>query len=705
MTEFASIPLGERIQQLASDLWWSWNPMARDVFRRLDYALWRQTDHNPIKMLKSLPAGRLEALAGDADFMECLEKAIEQLNRAQSRTGTWWHERYPSLSGISIAYFSAEFGIHQSVPLYAGGLGVLAGDHCKEASDLGIPLIGLGFRYSMGYFQQIISPDGNQVENYNRFPISETPLERAHKPDGEPCTVTVSLAGGVISIAVWLLRMGGVKVYLLDTDIEDNPEWARELSARLYVGELESRLQQEIVLGFGGVRALRALGHDPAVWHLNEGHAGFVILERIRELLDAGKTLDEARDIVRSATVFTTHTPVPAGHDTFPLEWVEKQLVEFQALNREARSTLFSMAFDDGRSGQFFNMTVLALRGSASCNAVSQAHRDVTRSMFRSIFEGRDDAIRGITNGVHIPTWIAPAMDALFQHYLGADWKDRRDDPLLWEKVLAIPDEELWRVRESLRACLLDLIRGLARDRWANQETGAAQLAAGGALLDANALTIGFSRRFTDYKRPELIFRDEDRLVRLLNAGRHPFQIIFAGKAHPADDPGKRSLQRIYRRAADHRFGGRIAFVDEYNLHVGHFLVQGCDVWLNNPRKPMEACGTSGMKASINGVPHLSVADGWWSEGYTGSNGWLIDPGQPGDEAAEAEAIYRLLEEQIIPAFYERDARGVPRRWMSFVKQAIRTVAPHFSARRMVKQYAEQMYVPNASGARSALAS
>ena len=705
MTSVPQSVLSERIQQLASDLWWSWNPLARDLFRHLDYTLWRQTDHNPIKMLKVLPPERLEEAALNPVFMELCEKAIEQLNRAQSGSGTWWNERYPSLSGISIAYFSAEFGLHQSVPLYAGGLGVLAGDHCKEASDLGVPLIGVGFRYSMGYFQQIISPEGHQIEIYNRFSISETPLERAYRPDGQPCSVAVTLAGGEVSIAVWLARLGRVKVYLLDTDIEDNPTWARDLSAKLYVGELESRLQQEIVLGIGGVRALRALGHDPVVWHLNEGHAAFVIIERIRELLDAGRTLEEAKEIVRSATVFTTHTPVPAGHDAFPMEWIENQCVDFQPLNPESRRTVFAMAGDQNEGGDTFNMTLLGLRGSATCNAVSQAHRDVTRSMFPSILEGRDDAIFGITNGVHIPTWIAPAMDVLFQRYVAADWRDRCDDPTLWENVAAIPEEELWRARQWLRAYLLDRIRGNARDRWVNRQASAAQLAASGALLDPNALTIGFSRRFTDYKRPELIFHDEDRLARVLNATGFPVQIVFAGKAHPADDSGKRSLQRIYGRAADLRFAGRIAFVDEYNLHIAHFFVQGCDVWLNNPRKPLEACGTSGMKASINGVPHFSVGDGWWSEGYTGTNGWLIDPGESGDEAGEAEAIYRLLEQQIVPAFYERDSRGIPLRWMSIVKEAIRTVAPRFSARRMVKQYVEQMYVPHASGVRSALAS
>ena len=699
------VPVPEGVQQLASDLWWSWNPAARDVFRRLDYTLWRQTDHNPVKMLRSIAPERLEKAARDPNFLESYDKAIEQLNRAQSGTGTWWAQRYPTLSGISIAYFSAEFGIHQSVPLYAGGLGVLAGDHCKEASDLGVPLIGVGFRYSIGYFQQIISPEGHQLEIYDRFPISETPLERARRPDGAPCTVSISLAGGTISIAVWQLRLGRVKVYLLDTDVEDNAPWVRDLSSRLYVGELESRLQQEIVLGLGGVRALRALGHHPAVWHLNEGHAAFVILERVRESVDAGNTLDDAIETVRSTTVFTTHTPVPAGHDLFPIDWIEKQLVDFEKLNRESREALFGLAgYDDG-GGRRFNMTVLALRGSGSCNAVSQTHRDLTRSMFVPILDEREDAVLGITNGVHVASWIAPAMDALFQRYLGAGWRDRQDDSLLWESVVAIPNEELWQVRQSLRAYLLDRIREHARDRWIRYETSAAQLAATGALLDPGALTIGFSRRFTDYKRPELIFRDEERLARLLNGGRKPIQLIFAGKAHPADDPGKRSLQRIYSRAADPRFAGRIAFVDEYNLHVAHFFIQGCDVWLNNPRKPLEACGTSGMKASINGVPHLSVADGWWSEGYDGRNGWLIDPGKSGEDAAEAEAIYRLLEEEIVPAFYDRDSRGVPVRWISIVKQAIRTVAPRFCARRMVKQYVEQMYVPHATGVRSALAS
>ncbi len=382
-----------------------------------------------------------------------------------------------------------------------------------------------------------------------------------------------------------------------------------------------------------------------------------MIFERIRELLETGHSLDQAREMVRSTTVFTTHTPVPAGHDSFPKSWVENQLAEFQNLSPEIKEKLFALAEDGGGSNGQFNMTALAVRGSGSCNAVSEAHRQVTRSMFSSILNGRDEAVLGITNGIHTPTWIAPVMDELFQTYLGENWRERQDDPLIWENVMAIPDEELWRVRQSLRTYLVGLIRERARNRWIRQQASATQLAANGTLLDPNVLTIGFSRRFTDYKRPELIFHDEERFAALLNAKTNPVQLIFAGKAHPADEGGKRSLQRIYSRAADLRFAGRIAFVDEYNLHMAHFLVQGCDVWLNNPRKPLEACGTSGMKSSINGVPHLSVADGWWSEGYARNNGWLIDPGECNDDAAEADAIYRLLKEQIVPAFYSRDSQ------------------------------------------------
>jgi len=694
----------ERLSELAFDLWWSWNTVAREVFRRLDYPLWRLTSHNPVKMLDLVSDERLEEAAKDRAFLGIYDSAIEKLVGVRSGKGTWWPQRCPGLADISIAYFSAEFAVHQSVPLYAGGLGVLAGDYCKEASDLGVPLIAVGFRYSSGYFQQTISTEGWQVEAYNRFAIGETPLERARTPAGQPCTVVVQVAGEGIHVWVWLVRMGRVQLYLLDTDVEENPRWGRDLSATLYVGEREARLRQEIILGIGGVRALQVLGHNPAVWHLNEGHAAFVVIERIRQLVESGQSLEAALQTIRSTTIFTTHTPVPAGHDTFFIDKVKSQLSSYWGTPKEWHEALLELGLHDDGNGNRFNMTALALRGSGAANAVSQAHREVTRHMFAPILPVTNGNLQAITNGVHIPTWIAPAIDTLLERYLGADWKERHDDPDLWEQVFAIPDEELWQVRQSLKAYLLAFIREHARQRWTERQASAAQLAFGGTLLDPSALTIGFGRRFTEYKRPELIFQDEARLARLLNAPGRPLQLIFAGKAHPDDGDGKRSLQRIYRRAGDPRFAGRIAFVDDYDLHVAHFFVQGCDVWLNNPRKPLEACGTSGMKASINGVLHMSVADGWWAEGYTGINGWLIDPRERSGDWAEAESLYRVLEEQAVPAFYERDGSGIPQRWMAMVKQTMRTVAPQFSARRMVKQYVEQMYLPKVGGVRAASA-
>ena len=531
------------------------------------------------------------------------------------------------------------------------------------------------------------------MEDYNRIPIEETPLERARTPDGQPCTIIVPLGRRSIQLAVWLVRLGRVKLYLLDTDVEENPPWERELSARLYVSEREARLEQEIILGIGGVRALRALGHGPAVWHLNEGHVAFVVFERIRELVEAGASVVTAVREVGLTTVFTTHTPVPTGHDAYPFHVVDSLLAGFWGDNGELRNALLALAGYDNGGGWLFNMTALALRASGAVNAVSQAHCQVTRKMFARIWTD-EEPVQSVTNGIHIPSWIAPALDALFAQYLGPNWKDRQDDPNLWDRVLEIPDRELWEVRQTLKGYLLTFIREHARHRWTHEQASAGQIAASGTLLDPSALTIGFARRFTEYKRSELIFQDPDRLALLLNASRRPVQLIFAGKAHPADEAGKRSLQRIYHRATNPKFAGRVAFVDDYDLHVAHFFVQGCDLWLNNPRKPFEACGTSGMKAAINGVPHLSVADGWWSEGYTGSNGWLIDPGDSGDERAEADCLYGLLEDQVVPAFYERNERGVPVRWAAIVKEAIRTVAPRFCARRMVKQYVGQMYVP-----------
>jgi starch phosphorylase len=689
-----------RLPELAIDLWWSWNRDVRSVFRRLDYTLWRSTAHNPVRMLWAIPRAKLEAAAADAEFLALYQRAIAELDAAHASRNTWWANRFPDSAGQTIAYFSAEFALHQSLPIYAGGLGVLAGDHCKEAGDLGVPLVGVGFMYPQGYFHQTVSPDGWQEELYERLNWADAPIDQALTPDGKPCVTAVPLGDRTVLVAVWQVLVGRTKLYLLDTSLEENAPWDRELSARLYGGDRETRAQQEIILGIGGVRALRALGVEPAAFHLNEGHAGFVVLQRIRDLVESGSSFDDALGEIRRTTIFTTHTPVPAGHDAFPFSLVEKHLAGCWGSLGPNRDRFLALGAYDSGGGAQFNMTALAIRSAGNVNAVSRLHGEVTRSMWAPMWPGvpeKDRPVTSVTNGVHIPTWLAADMADLFARHLGSDWAERQDDPALWDGILAIPDEELWAARQGLRQYLFAFVRERARHRWTAERVAAQRVVAAGTLLESSALTIGFARRFAGYKRPELVFMDAERLARILNAAERPVQIIFAGKSHPADDIGKHHLQHVYTRALDPMFGGRVAFVDDYDLHVAHFLTQGCDVWLNNPRKPLEASGTSGMKAAINGVPHLSIGDGWWAEGFNGANGWTIEGAADNPDAidqADAAALYRLLEEEIVPAFYDRGVDGVPRRWLATVKESIRSVAPRFSARRMVKEYAERMYVP-----------
>ena len=692
-----------RLEELAYDLWWSWTPAARNVFRSLDYPLWRQTAHNPVRMLRLVSTETLERAAQDPGWLANYDRAIARLDDVRAARSTWCESECPDLRGKSVAYFSAEFALHQSLPIYAGGLGVLAGDHCKEASDLGVPLIGVGFMYPQGYFHQKISAEGWQEESYEKLNWTDAPIEPALTPEGKPCITAVPLGNRTVLVAVWRVRVGRVKLYLLDTGLEENAPWDRELSARLYGGDRETRVQQEIILGIGGVRVLKAIGSDPAVYHLNEGHAAFVVLQRIRDFCEKGWTFEAALEEVRRTTVFTTHTPVPAGHDAFPFHLVETHLAGAWGDLGGYRDKFLALGSHDNGSGTMFNMTALAMRTSGAINGVSQLHGEVTKQMWQPIWPGvpyEQLPVNFITNGVHVPTWISAEIGSLLERHLGPDWLDRHDDPALADRVMAIPDEELWAARQALRTFLFNFVRERARNRWTSEGASAARVVAAGTMLDQNTLTIGFARRFTAYKRPELIFSDADRLARILTAAGRAVQIVFAGKAHPADDVGKHHLQRIYKRALDPKFGGRVAFVDDYDLHVAHFLVQGCDVWMNNPRKPLEASGTSGMKAAINGTPNLSIGDGWWAEAYTGTNGWLIDgQADPNDHGAQdwadAQAIYALIEQQLVPMFYERDATGIPRRWLQVVKESIRTVLPRFSTRRMVKEYVQTMYRPS----------
>ena len=690
-----------RLGDLANDLCWTWQDEARNAYRRLDYPLWRSTDHNPVQMLHQIAPERLSKVAADPAFLRLYDRAVAAYDKVKLSKDTWWSRANDSGSTKTIAYFSAEFALHQSLPIYAGGLGVLAGDHCKEASDLGLPFVAIGFMYPQGYFHQKVSAEGWQEEVYEKLDWRDAPIGPAHTPDGAECVIAVPLGNRTVLVSVWEVKLGRARLFLLDTDLEENAPWDRELSARLYGGDRETRVQQEIILGIGGVRALRALGIDAGVYHLNEGHAAFVVLQRIREFLEQGRTFDDALDEVRKSTVFTTHTPVPAGHDAFPFHMVETHLAGCWGSLGDHREDFLALGRYDNGSGTLFNMTALAVRSSSSTNAVSELHGKVTREMWAPIWPGATPEtapVVAVTNGVHMPTWIAADLKKLFDKYVSG-WREATEDDSLWNGILDVPDDEMWAMRQQLRAYLFAFIRERMRERWTSERVTPPRVVAGGTLLDPTALTIGFARRFTAYKRPDLIFRNPERLAKILNHPRRPVQLVFAGKAHPMDDGGKHALQHVYRQALDPAFGGRVAFVDDYDLHVAHYLVQGCDVWLNNPRKPMEASGTSGMKASANGVPHMSIGDGWWAEGFTGANGWLIDPkgthaDQAAQDTADANALYDLLEHDLVPTFYDRDDKDVPVAWVAKVKEAIRTVAPRFSTRRMVKEYVQKVYLP-----------
>lgn len=704
-----------RLNELADNLWWSWQPNASWLFQYLDRTLWEMTYHNPVAFLQQIAPLRLEAAAANPAFLRHYDGLLMSFDKCLAGKGTWFAEKYPHLAGHTIAYFSAEFGLHVSLPIYSGGLGVLAGDHCKEASDLGLPLVGVGFVYQQGYFQQRISAEGLQEAVNNRFDYNAAPMEPVIAREREGGLLELQLDGHAIYVAVWRVRLGQVSLYLMDTDVEENDPWNRELSARLYGGDQETRIRQEMVLGIGGVRMLERLNLRPAVFHANEGHAAFLMLERARSLVQRGMSFEEAAATVRRTTVFTTHTPVPAGHDVFSFQLVEKHFSRYWeqlGLDREQFLALGGHATGTGTS---FNMTALALRMAGYRNGVSQLHGRVTRQMWQGMWPDKDVdevPITFVTNGVHTPTWIAPEMNRLFTKYFGEDWRDHHDDPKLWQRIYDIPDAELWQAHQQLKHNLLNFMRERVRQDWMREAAGAMRALAGGTLLNPDALTIGFARRFATYKRALLIFKDINRLKRILHDDWNPVQIIFAGKAHPADVAGRSLISEVYQLARDHNLGGRIAFVENYDIHVAKHLVRGVDVWMNNPRPPLEASGTSGQKAALNGVPHFSVLDGWWYEGYQGTNGWAIKsdlpdgvPEEIDDEErdwADVQALYRTLEEEVVPLYFDRDSDGVPRRWVQLVKEAIRTAAPTYSARRMVKEYTERMYVPAMTAGESA---
>jgi glycogen phosphorylase len=688
----------EGLHRLAYNLYWTWHPGVRTLFMRIDKAVW-QRQRNPVPVLHAQRSW--SELLGDPDFMVEYRTQLEAFDRYMADGSEHWvHRHHAEDLAAPIAYFCAEFGLHESLGIYSGGLGVLAGDHCKAASDMALPFVAVGLFYRHGYFRQTIDADGHQEHAYPDYDPHRLPLVRVADAEGGPLVVPVELPGRTVWVAVWLAQVGRVPLLLLDTDIPENEQQDRPITHILYVRGREMRLHQELVLGVGGVRALRALGIEPSAWHLNEGHSAFMLVEQARELVAAGLTLDEAFDRVRSGTVFTIHTPVSAGNERFDADLVRRvaaPLTDGNGLDLER--ILATGRGVDGDPGQF-DMTAFSLRLTSGANAVSRLHGETANGTWQGV---TPKPILGIVNGVHPPSWVGKPIVDLLEN-VGADLDDidaERPEGRFWERLRDIPDRQLWDAHRRQKLELAYFARGRLRAQFARHGEAPEALADVSRALDPDVLTIGFARRFATYKRAALLFSEQDRLASLLCDSDRPVQIVFAGKAHPADRPGQRVIQDIFGRSRADRLAGRVYIVEDYDIRVGRYLVQGVDVWLNNPRRPLEASGTSGMKAAMNGVVNCSVLDGWWDEGFTGSNGWAIggrdvNPDEAAQDWADAQDLYRLLEQEIVPCFYDRDSEGLPRAWIRLMRESMASTLWEFSTTRMLERYTEELYIPAA---------
>jgi len=707
-TGLSAEALFEKCNALARNLWWSWQPEVINLFRDLDPIRWRQLDHNPIALLSEFTPERLELRTSELVLFSRINHAYRRLKEYMSEPATWGRTHAGVLGSRPVAYFSLEFGVHESVPIYSGGLGVLSGDHIKSASGMGIPLVAIGLFYDQGYFKQHLDLDGYQREEYLNTKVENLPMEPACGPDGKPITIEIQTRNRPLLAKVWLMRVGRVNLYLLDCDVKENSPEDRELTARLYGGDNRTRIRQELVAGVGGVRALKALGITPGVYHLNEGHSAFATLEAIRERMkDDGMSFDDALREVAGRTTFTTHTPVPAGHDRFDGGLIEEHLGPLRDQLGISFDQLMGLGRVEPQNGQEpFCMTVLALKLSRRANAVSCLHGHVSRRMWAHLWPWRVEEeipIGHITNGVHVKSWLAWQMQQLYDREFPVDWLKRTGEPEVWQAIHGTDPGELWETHNALKNLLLAFVRRRVSRQCRRRGESDECVEAARNMLDPNALTIGFARRFATYKRADLILSDMDRLVRLVTDPQRPIQIIFAGKAHPADEPGKQLIKRIANLRHDERLAGRIAFVEDYDINVCRHLIQGVDVWLNNPRRPLEASGTSGQKAVLNGALNLSILDGWWAEAYDGSNGFAIGKGtRHVDDATtdrrDAENLFRTLEEEVIPLFYDRDIDGLPQHWIKRMMNSISSLAWRFSADRMVADYVNKAYLPAAGG-------
>jgi glycogen phosphorylase len=690
------------LDEMARDLWYSWHRDAAELFARLDPDAWQASGRNPVMTLAKVPQATLDAAARDETFLAELRRIHTAFRTYQAGTG-WFDETYPGVNDLQIAYFSLEFGLDTALPIYSGGLGILAGDHLKSASDLGLPLVGVGLLYGNGYFRQALNIDGWQQELYPPNDWSNMPVHRHVGDDGEQLHVDVVMAGTPVRAAIWRAQVGRVPLYLLDTNIEANPPELRDITASLYGGDRERRVRQELLLGIGGARALQAVGIAPTVFHMNEGHSAFLALERLRVLMhEHALPLPAALEQVTGSTVFTTHTPVPAGNEVFDVELVRPYLEPVAADLGLTWDALVDMGQAPGQDDSQFGMTPLALRTAAFANGVSKLHGEVSRGMWQSLWPQLpvdEVPISSVTNGIHPRTWLSREMGQLLDRYLGPRLVESPQDQSVWERVDKIPPGELWRVKQRRRERLVLVTRERLREQMERRGASRAALREADETLRPDILTLGFARRFATYKRATLLFRQADRLARLLTDPDRPVQLVFSGKAHPADTPGKELIQAIVRFAQDPRVRQRIVFVEDYDMGVSRLLVSGCDVWLNAPRRPLEASGTSGMKAVVNGVLNVSVPDGWWDEGYTPEVGWSIGNRESYDneeeqDAIECDALFNLLEQEVIPLFYRRDASGLPREWVARMTASMSRLGAVFNTHRMVQEYAEWGYLP-----------
>jgi starch phosphorylase len=706
-------PVQERLWSLARNLWWVWDEESVTIFRELDPAAWPRLNHNPVSLLAGMPLAEIDRRAGELALHSRINYAYRRQQEYLQADRTWGARHAGVLRTRPVAYFSAEFGLHESLPVYSGGLGVLAGDHIKSASDLDIPLVGVGLFYGEGYFRQRLDSTGWQHEDYLTNDVSQLPMTLAIGADGRPVTVQIETRSGAIGARVWRLQVGRCPLFLLDSNVDGNAPEDRELTSRLYGGDGRVRIRQELLLGVGGYRALKAMGITPGVLHLNEGHSGFAVLEAIADRMrEEGIGFEQAAPRVSRQVVFTTHTPVPAGHDRFHSGLMEEHLGPLRDALGLPHDHLMSL----GRENPFhpneeFCMTVLGLKHSRRANAVSNLHGEVSRAMWTGLYPGRpeDEAPIGhITNGVHVPTWLAPQMARLYDRHLGTGWQEHSGEASTWEGIENIDDGELWETHLSLKSRLLAFIRQRATEQARRRNESPEVIRHLGRVFSHDALTIGFARRFATYKRANLLLADIERLAAMVNDPKRPVQFVFAGKAHPRDEPGKRVLQQIAQMMRTAGFADRFVFIEDYDIRVGRNLVQGVDVWLNNPRRPLEASGTSGQKVVLNGGLNLSVLDGWWAEAYDGLNGFAIGTGRTHSsvdvhDARDGEDLYRVLREEVIPLYYQRDRDGLPRGWIRRMKRTIRTLGWRFNANRMVMDYTTKCYVPAAGGTSSAM--